>query len=95
MSSKQNYINAKKDIKDLVNSEDFKQFYDEESARLEFALKIKRLINKLNISQEELAEKMHVKPSYVSRIINGKSDFTMSTLYKICSSLGVRLELVV
>lgn len=91
----QDYLNAKKEISNLLVSEEFIEYFDEESARIDFALKVKRLTSKLNISQEELAKKMHVKPSYISRILNGKSDFTMSTLYKICHSLGARVELIV
>lgn len=36
-----------------------------------------------NLTQEELAEKIGAKKSYISRIENGKTDIQLSTLYKL------------
>jgi transcriptional regulator with XRE-family HTH domain len=36
-----------------------------------------------NITQEELAEKIGTKKSYISRIENGKADIQLSTLFRI------------
>lgn len=44
-------------------------------------LKDKRLEAKL--TQEELANKIGAKKSYISRVENGKTDIQLSTLYKI------------
>jgi len=36
-----------------------------------------------NLTQEELADKIGAKKSYISRIENGKTDIQLSTLYKL------------
>ena len=36
-----------------------------------------------NMTQEQLAEKVGTKKSYISRLENGKCDIQLSTLYKI------------
>ncbi|MCB9321372.1 MAG: helix-turn-helix transcriptional regulator [Lewinellaceae bacterium] len=36
-----------------------------------------------HLTQEELADKIGAKKSYISRIENGKTDIQLSTLYKI------------
>ena len=36
-----------------------------------------------NITQEQLAEKIGTKKSYISRLENGKADIQLSTLFKI------------
>ena len=44
-------------------------------------LKDERL--RANITQEELANRIGAKKSYISRIENGKTDIQLSTLYKL------------
>jgi len=36
-----------------------------------------------NLTQEELANKIGAKKSYISRVENGKTDIQLSTLYKL------------
>jgi len=56
-------------------------------------LKIARKEAKL--TQEELAEKVGTKKSYISRLENGKCDIQLSTLYRIFEDgLGKRISLI-
>ena len=49
-----------------------------------------------NLTQEELAEKIGAKKSFISRIENGKSDIQLSTLYRLLEfGLGRKVELLV
>ncbi len=49
-----------------------------------------------NLTQEELAEKIGAKKSYISRIENGHTDIQLSTLYKLIElGLGLRLDLTI
>ena len=49
-----------------------------------------------NLTQEELAERVGAKKSYISRIENGKTDIQLSTLFKIFElGLGKRLTISV
>lgn len=56
-------------------------------------LKEERL--KAGLTQEQLAEKIGTKKSYISRIENGKADVQLSTLYKIFQGLGKRVSLTI
>jgi DNA-binding XRE family transcriptional regulator len=49
-----------------------------------------------NMTQEELANKIGTKKSYISRLENGKCDIQLSTLYKIFEyGLGRRISLFI
>lgn len=48
-----------------------------------------------NMTQEQLAEKVGTKKSYISRLENGKCDIQLSTLYRIFEfGLGKRINLM-
>lgn len=46
----------------------------------------------LKISQKDFAKKMGVTQSLVSRWENGDTNYTLSTLVKICSFLGLNMQ---
>jgi HTH-type transcriptional regulator / antitoxin HipB len=49
-----------------------------------------------NLTQEELANKVGTKKSYISRLENGKCDIQLSTLYRIFEEgLGMRISLLI
>ena len=49
-----------------------------------------------HMTQEELADKVGTKKSYISRLENGKCDIQLSTLYKIFEDgLGRRISLLI
>jgi len=49
-----------------------------------------------NLTQEQLADKIGAKKSFISRIENGKSDIQLSTLYRLLEfGLGKKIELTV
>lgn len=48
-----------------------------------------------NMTQEQLADKVGTKKSYISRLENGKCDIQLSTLYRIFEfGLGKRINLL-
>ena len=48
-----------------------------------------------HLTQEQLADKVGTKKSYISRLENGKCDIQMSTLYRIFEvGLGMRISLL-
>lgn len=49
--------------------------------------------NQAGLTQEQLAEKVGTKKSYISRIENGKSDIQVGTLFRIFMGLGRRATL--
>ncbi|MBK8699284.1 MAG: helix-turn-helix transcriptional regulator [Saprospiraceae bacterium] len=49
-----------------------------------------------NLTQEELADKIGAKKSYISRVENGKSDIQLSTLFRLFEyGLGKRINIII
>ena len=49
-----------------------------------------------NMTQQQLAERVGTKKSYISRLENGKCDIQLSTLYRIFEDgLGKRISLII
>ena len=56
---------------------------------------LKEARKEANMTQEQLAEKVGTKKSYISRLENGKCDIQLSTLYRIFEfGLGKRVSLM-
>lgn len=56
---------------------------------------LKEARKEANMTQEQLANKVGTKKSYISRLENGKCDIQLSTLYRIFEfGLGKRVSLV-
>ncbi len=47
------------------------------------------------ITQEQLAERIGTKKTYISRLENGKSDVQLGTLFRIFEGLGKRVSLTI
>ena len=47
------------------------------------------------LTQEEIAEKLHIRKSAISRIENHAENIKLSTLEKFANALGKRLEITI
>lgn len=47
------------------------------------------------LTQEQLAEKIGTKKTYISKLENGKSDIQLNTLFRIFEGLGRRVQLTI
>lgn len=57
---------------------------------------LKEARKEAHITQEELADKIGTKKSYISRLENGKADLQLSTLYKIFETgLGKKVRITI
>lgn len=57
---------------------------------------LKEARKEAKMTQEQLAEKVGTKKSYISRLENGKCDIQLSTLYRIFEfGLGKKVNLVI
>ncbi len=56
-------------------------------------LKEERL--KARLTQQELAERIGTKKTYISRLENGKADVQLNTLFRIFEGLGRRVSLTI
>jgi DNA-binding XRE family transcriptional regulator len=56
---------------------------------------LKEARREANLTQQQLAEKVGTKKSYISRLENGKCDIQLSTLYRIFEDgLGKKISLL-
>jgi len=57
---------------------------------------LKEARKEIKMTQEQLAEKIGTKKSYISRLENGKCDIQLSTLYRIFEfGLGKKVNLLI
>ena len=88
-------------LEDLI-AEDFGQLgtperdeFDREAEAFILAERLKEERKKAGLTQQQLADKIGTKKSYISRIENGKSDVQLSTLFKIFQGLGKRVSVTI
>lgn len=59
------------------------------------ALTLKEEHIRAGLTQEQLAEKIGTKKTYISRFENGKADIQLKTLFRIFEGLGRRFRLTI
>lgn len=59
---------------------------------IEIANRIRRLRKKNELTQEQLAEKVHVSTTHIGLVETGKRRASLKTLQRIASALGVKLK---
>lgn len=71
-----------------------RDIFEEKAQYFVISEMLKEARKEANMTQEQLAEKIGTKKSYISRIENGKCDIQLSTLYRIFEfGLGKRVNL--
>lgn len=63
--------------------------------REEFGIAVRRKRHKLNLSQEDFADKADIHRTYVSSIELGKVDVGIGTAYKLAAALGLPLSTLI
>jgi len=63
--------------------------------REEFGLAVRIRRHKLDLSQEDFADKASIHRTYVSSIELGKVDVGMGTAYKVAAALGLPLNTLI
>ena len=77
-----------------VGSETREEF-DRETEAFCLAQTLKEERKRTGLTQEELAEKIGTKKTYISRLENGKADIQLGTLFRIFEGLGRRVSLTI
>lgn len=68
--------------------------FDANSLAFRLGVMLKEARQEANLTQEQLAEKIGTKKSYISRIERGLSDIQLSTFYKLIEiGLGKQLNI--
>lgn len=69
--------------------------FDQETQAFCVAQTLREERHRAGLTQQELAERIGTKKTYISRIENGKADVKLSTLFRIFEGLGRRVSLTV
>lgn len=69
--------------------------FDSEAEAFCLAQTLKEERIRAGLTQEQLAEKIGTKKTYISRLENGKADIQLSTLFRIFEGLGRRVRLTI
>ena len=97
---KENIRNAKNfdellDIKYGKTGSEEREKFEEKAQYFVISEMLKEARKEANMTQQELAEKIGTKKSYISRLENGKCDIQLSTLYRIFEfGLGKRVNIM-
>jgi len=75
---------------------DKRDAFEEQAQYFVISEMLKEARKEAKITQEQLAEKIGTKKSYISRLENGRCDIQLSTLYRIFEfGLGRRVNLLI
>lgn len=89
MKKETNKLSESKNFEELLNAKYgvigsvARNRFEEESQKFYVSEMLKEARREAKLTQEELAEKIGTKKSYISRIENGKGNITIETLIRI------------
>lgn len=98
---KKQAIMASDTLDDLLNAEygergtESRETFEAEADAFCLAECLKEQRRLAGLTQEQLAEKIGTKKSYISKIENGRSDVQLSTLFRIFAGLGKRVSVTI
>lgn len=69
--------------------------FDKEAEAFCLAQTLKEERKRAGLTQQELAEKIGTKKTYISRLENGKADIQLGTLFRIFEGLGRRISVTI
>ena len=98
---KKQAIMASETLDDLLNAEygergtESRESFEAEADAFFLAECLKEQRRLAGLTQEQLAEKIGTKKSYISKIENGRSDVQLSTLFRIFAGLGKRVSVTI
>lgn len=72
-----------------------REIFDKETEAFCLARTLKEERIRAGLTQEQLAEKIGTKKTYISRLENGKADVHLNTLFRIFEGLGRHVRLLI
>lgn len=76
-------------LNEIINSDE----YHVESAKLEFALELKRVLDREKMTHAAFAERLGVSRPMISKMLRGDANMTIETMVKACRRLQSNLYL--
>jgi len=80
-------------LRDLLEKYRYDADFIYEGLILDISYHLKKLMEKKNMTKKQLAEKMGVKPSYITKIFSG-SNISIKTVAKVLAALEVDAEIL-
>ena len=90
MSDLQQYINNRK-----AREPEFAQNFEEGYQAFKIGFLLKQAREEARLTQKEVAKQLNLRTATISRIENHSEDIKLSTLEKVASALGKRIDIVV
>jgi len=87
MSDRKKYVSNRK-----ANDPEFSKGYEEGYQSFKVGALLRQAREDSGLTQEEIAERLNIKKSAISRIENHAEDIKLSTLEKFASVLGRKIE---
>lgn len=69
--------------------------FEADAAAFSLAETLKEERHRAGLTQQQLAERIGTKKTYISRIENGKADVQLTTLFRIFEGLGRRVAVTI
>ena len=90
-------MKAFKEVRDEWYAEDpsMKARVDAELEQLRVSAGLRSARKEAGMTQKQVAEKMHVKREYISRLENSPQNMKLSTLIKYTQSVGKRFDIAI
>ena len=76
----------------LLNNAKKRPEYWASRITLEFANSLDNFLVQKNISRKQLAEKVHVTPAYVTKVLRGDANYTVETMVKLAMAVDARVD---
>ncbi|MGE5614609.1 MAG: helix-turn-helix domain-containing protein [Bacillota bacterium] len=92
MVKKKNMLNVW-DIIDTIASEETKELFALDDILYKIAMSIYDYRQENNLTQKQLAQKLNIKQSMISKLESGEYNPTVEQLWKICNKLGWKLSI--
>lgn len=64
-----------------------------ESAKIDFAFALDRLLHQQNLTKRALAERMHTSPAYITKALRGDANLTIDSMVRLARAAGGELHL--
>lgn len=86
-------MSAKQGFKELFAKARKRFSYYLEGAKLSFTEAVVSRMSELSVSKSHLAKKIGCKPSYVTKVLRGSTNFTLESMVKIALALDSEIEI--
>ncbi|MBK8536088.1 MAG: helix-turn-helix transcriptional regulator [Candidatus Competibacteraceae bacterium] len=78
---------------ELLHCAEQRDDYWAEHAKLDFAIDLKRLMDRQQLRKTDLATRLGVSPAYITRVMRGDANLTIDSMVRLARAAGGTLHL--